>query len=221
MSKETTSLIRRVLYCPHCGNKAPQRLIHTQRYMERSWSVSTGEENQDRWSTFVAVCETCGHVLLYGNPGDQFNDDEFHFADLDFPKSGQLHRSVPNTIRAVYEEAARIREIAPNAFAVQVRRALEVLCEDRNAKGRLLNDKLKDLSEKGEIPKVLSDITDVLRLIGNIGAHGIGQSVHPLQAYAIDDFFKAVIEYVYVAPAKLQDFKNRMETSKKAEKKSD
>jgi hypothetical protein len=153
--------------------------------------------------------------------GDQLDDDNFQLAELEYPKDGRLNISVPQTIREVYFEAARIKELAPNAFAVQVRRALEALCEDRAAKGRTLADKLKDLSARAEIPPVLAEMTDVLRLIGNIGAHGIGESVHPLQANAIDEFFKAVIEYVYVAPAKLRAFKERMESSRKSETNGD
>jgi hypothetical protein len=213
--------IRRVLYCPHCGNRAPQRLIHRQRYLERSWYTATGEEDRDPWSTFVVVCETCGHILLYENLADLLEDDEFGKAELEYPKAGRLSAGVPKTICEVYDEAARIRETAPNAFAVQIRRALEALCEDRAAKGRSLAEKLKDLSAKAEIPPVLAEMTDVLRLIGNVGAHGIGESVHPLQASAIDEFFKAVIEYVYVAPAKLRAFKEKMKSSKKSKTKSD
>lgn len=212
------SEIRRVMYCPHCGNTAPQRLVHTQRYLEKSWSVADGSEDTDPWSTFVVVCETCGHILLYDNVADQSPDSEFHNCNLEFPKPAQLHTSVPEIIRQVYEEAARIRVIAPNAFAVQIRRALEALCEDRKAKGRNLAARLKTLSQNGEIPPVLAEVTDVLRLIGNIGAHGIGDSVHPLQVHAIDDFFKAVVEYVYVAPGRLKEFKNRMASFQKAKK---
>jgi hypothetical protein len=168
---------------------------------------------------FVVVCETCDHVLLYENMGDQLGNSEFESAELEYPKGGRLSIDVPQTIRGVYDEAARIKEIAPNAFAVQVRRALEALCEDRAAKGRSLAERLKELSTRAEIPPVLAEMTDVLRLIGNMGAHGIGETVHPLQANAIDEFFKAVIEYVYVAPAKLRAFKERMESSKKAETK--
>ena len=29
--------IRKVAYCPHCCNKAPQRLLHTQTYIRRIW----------------------------------------------------------------------------------------------------------------------------------------------------------------------------------------
>lgn len=50
--------------------------------------------------------------------------------------------------------------------------------------------------------------TDIIRLVGNVGAHASEENVHPLQVMALDDFFKAVVEYVYVSPAKIDEFKN-------------
>jgi len=189
--------------------------------MEKAWSVSDGSEDKHFWSTFVAVCETCGHVLVYDNPGDQFEEKEFHYCNLVYPKSGRLHHSVPETIRSVYEEAHRIKEIAPNAFAVQIRRALEAICEDRNAKKGNLQKRLEELSSKGEMPPVLSEASDALRLLGNIGAHGINDSVHPLQASAMDEFFRAIVEYVYVAPSRLAEFKERIHKYKQAKETGD
>lgn len=216
------SEVRRVAYCPHCGNRAPQRLVHRQQYLERAWSLTDGIEDEHPWSSFVAVCETCDHLLVYDNTGDQLEDGKFHLGDLVYPESGQLHRSVPGTIAEVYKEAYRIKTLAPNAFAVQLRRAIEALCEDRKAKRGNLQVRLKDLAEKGEIPPVLAEATDALRILGNIGAHGVGESIHPLQTFAINEFFRAVVEYVYVAPSKLREFKRELKRSvETAAKKND
>jgi len=212
--------IRKVSYCPHCGNRAPQRLIHIQKHFERSWSVSDGSESEPTpWSTFIAVCETCGHLLLYDNPGDVIGEKDFYKCSLVFPLEAKLHNAVPEKISKIYDEAHRIKEIAPNAFAVQIRRALEALCEDRGVDHGNLQQKIKELAAKGDVPPVLSEVSDALRLLGNIGAHGVDESVHPLLAYAVDDFFRAIVEYVYVAPSKLRDFKKQMNkyTKKKDE----
>lgn len=186
-----------------------------QQYLEKSWGVPDGEESETPWSTFVAVCETCGHVLLYENLGDQLDDADFHLADLEYPKSGLLPKSVPKDIASAYEEAYRIRSTAPNAFAVQIRRALEAVCADRGETTGNLAGKLNALSEKGEIPPVLAEASDILRLLGNIGAHGLSDAVHPLQAYALDDFFRVIIEYLYIAPSKIEGFKARMKDYEK------
>ena len=215
--------IRRVSFCPHCGNKAPQRLIHTQRFEERAWSSEDGSESDPvPWSSFVVVCETCDRVLVYDNIGDQLDDGEFHRGELEYPRSGKLDDAVPRDIRDVYEEAQRIKEIAPSAFAVQVRRCMEALCQDRGAHGRTLQKKLEDLAHKGEIPDVLAEASDAVREMGNVGAHGMGSgAVHPLLVNAMDELFRAVIEYVYVAPARLRDFHERTERYTKSAGKAD
>ena len=205
---------RSVAFCPHCGNNAPQQLIHRQHVSETAW-ILRDEEGRDEKSEldaiyFVATCETCQGILLYAAFDEYPDDHDFYRTNLLWPESGVSHESVPEKVSTIYEEAARIKSLAPNAFAVQIRRALEAVCEDRGAKKGVLAAMLKELSERGDIPPVLAEMTDVLRLLGNIGAHAADQSVRPSQVYALDEFFRAVIEYVYVAPSKLKDFRERL-----------
>jgi hypothetical protein len=199
----------RVAYCPHCGNTAPQHLIHTQRYLEALFK-STGEREKEdaSWSTFITACSTCGKVLLYDNPGDEAYN--FTTCELVYPKNAFLSIFIPEKIRAAYAEASRVREVSPTAFAVMIRRSLEIVCNDRGLSAGNLAKRIKILSDRGEIPPVLSQATDLLRLIGNIAAHGSEQSVHALQVRAIDDFFMAVIEYLYIAPRRISDFERRL-----------
>ena len=207
-----TSPIRNVSFCPHCSNRAPQRLcIHTTLHGEGMGIRNRRESEPAPWSTFVAVCETCGHVLLYDNPGDQIEEKEFHSGVLEFPNHG-LHHSVPSSIRAVYDEASRIRALAPNAFAVQIGRALEALCDDRSAEGETLDLQLRDLAKKHEIPIIFAELAHTLRLLRNKGAHSGNEGVHQLEAYQLDEFFRVLVEYVYVAPSKLAAFRKRIAT---------
>lgn len=204
--------IRRVAYCPHCGNRAPQRLLYRQCFQERTWSADGDEVDPVPWSTFVACCETCAHVLVYDNPADQLDGSDFAHGRLEYPRDDRLGVSIPARVAEIYMEAARIKQIAPNAFAVQIRRALEAVCENRNAKGSTLYERLRDLVAKGEMPPVLAKATDIMRLLGNIGAHSTSTSVHQLHVNAIDDFFRAVIEYLYVAPSKVKQFEVQLKT---------
>src|SRR5437763_16812744 len=104
MSKEITN----VAYCPHCGNTAPQRLIHTQRYFEKAWQAHSGKGMDDApWSAFVAACSTCGNVLVYDNPGDQTEEGRFSNCELVYPKAPFMPYSVPSNIAAAYLEAAK------------------------------------------------------------------------------------------------------------------
>jgi hypothetical protein len=49
----------------------------------------------------------------------------------------------------------------------------------------------------------------LIRLVGNAGAHASGIKITVPQVWAIDDFIIAIIEYLYVAPAKIEEFKKR------------
>jgi len=135
---------------------------------------------------------------------------------LAFPEIS-LDDSVPEHISKIYEEAIRIKNIAPNAFAVQIRKGLEAICKDRGTKKKYLTEQIKELAEKGEIPSNLVEASDVVRLIGNIGAHANNQEVHPMQAFAINDFFKMLIEYIYVSPDRMMQFKASLGKYKKSQ----
>ena len=103
------SEIRKVAYCPHCGNRAPQKLLHVQRYLEKGWSMRDASESENPWSSFIATCETCHNVLVYENFGDQLPEEKFHHGELVYPESGRLNVAVPSNIRRVYDEAYRIK----------------------------------------------------------------------------------------------------------------
>lgn len=218
MARNTAKGIRRVAYCPHCGNTAPQRLITRQPYFERAWTVGgPPDEKADLapWSSFVASCETCHQILVYDNPGDSFDAVEFTSGTLVYPKHDTLSKSVPEIIVKVYSEAVRIKQISPNAFAGQIRRALEALCKDRSAPGRTLQESLKHLADSGEIPPRLAEVSSLLRILGNMGVHAGTESVHPLHVNAIDEFFRAIVEYIYIAPAKLKQFEASLKLAPK------
>ena len=205
--------IRKISYCPNCGNVAPQKLIHTQHSTTLGWSRD-GESYEFDVTFFVASCETCNWVLVYRSMGDS-DPKYFTSADLDYPDSGQLHSSVPEPIRDLYSEAFRVRHSSANAFAVLVRKALEAICVDRGAGKGNLFENLRVLASRGDIPQKLSEVTDVLRLLGNIGAHAGEEQVRPWHVWTIDRFFRVIAEYIYVAPARLKEFNDSLSSLKK------
>jgi len=166
---------------------------------------------------FIAECETCHEILVYLAEAHIPDEKNFIDSSLIWPDPGFLGQGVPELIKAIYREATVIKNLAPNAFAVQIRRALEALCDDRGAKKGSLFERLNGLVENNEIPPVLSEMSDVIRLIGNIGAHASQQNVKPGHVKIIDEFFRAIIEYVYVAPQKIMKLKNQLKVLKENE----
>lgn len=194
---------RAIAFCAHCGNEVPQTLVSYYPTPKR-----------DKLFCLVS-CETCGQPLFYVGPYPERVSGSALMAggpslnlkskQLLWPPSNQLHPCVPQSVRECYEEAAQIKSRSPHGFANQIRRALEALCIDRNAKGNVLAQQLKDLGDKGEIPPKLTEMTDILRLLGNLGSHAAKDKVHPEFVPAIDEFFRAVVEYVYVAPHRVNE----------------
>lgn len=194
-----------VAYCPHCGNRAPQKL---------KGAHHKTEPEDERATYHLVACGTCGHALLYmfeptkyEGPKSLMPNFRLDGKELVWPEANGLHRSVPGSVRTCYEEAKAIKHVAPNAFANQIRRSLEALCKDRGANQRSLFKSLKELADKGEIPPVLSEMTDVIRLLGNIGSHAADEHVGARHVDVLDDFFMAVVEYVYVAPFRIDEIK--------------
>lgn len=201
---------RHVGFCPHCGNRCPQRIEFVHAYHE-SWYSEDGtvlphDEGPDS-EAIVCICETCNAVLLY----DGISQGETGvWPALAYPRDTQLDRAAPEPIRAIYNEAALVKRNAPNAFAMLIRKGIEAICDDRGAANGTLIVRLKVLSDKGEIPPVLAEVTDILRIVGNTAAHGALQSITSPMTWAIDDFFRTIVEYVYVAPSNLAEFKRKL-----------
>lgn len=189
---------RRLSFCPHCSNETQQELVYNQ---EKETPI--GYPKDTRSATFVTLCSTCQSILLYAinevlSP-DLPITDLFLQSSLVWPEIG-LKYSIPNQVEHIYTEALRIKHIAPNAFAVQIRRALEAVCVDQGAPSGPLYKKLKWLSDQNKIPYALAEMGEILRLLGNIGAHPDFLSVHPSLVSILDDFFQVITAHLYDDP---------------------
>jgi hypothetical protein len=209
--------IKNIRYCSHCGNTAPQRVSYERRYLA-DYTEENGEIIPLLWGhNFIAICGTCDRILLYADEEYSHEDDPQYNIIKSFVKSKQvwpqskisnLH-SLPKKILDIYEEALKIKLISPNAFVVQIRKALEAICIDQGLLGReTLHQKIKKLTENGRLPQLLSEVTDIIKVIGNAGAHALGFPIYKSHVSVIDDFFKIVLEYLYITPSKLLKFKN-------------
>jgi hypothetical protein len=196
-----------VLVCPSCGNRTPHKLVfqheHVGTWYSSDGSVTDGDDPTSIYTVFE--CATCHDISLYS----YLEPVGFESATLLYPKGDALHKSVPPQVVSNYSEAKRIQTISPNAFAMLMRRSLEALCDDRGAPPGVLAKRLEALVAKGEIPPVLAEITSVLRSLGNAGAHNTSQRVTVPMTWAMDEFFRALVEYVYVAPFRLVEFRKK------------
>ncbi|HWA28858.1 MAG TPA: DUF4145 domain-containing protein [Lacunisphaera sp.] len=127
---------------------------------------------------------------------------------LCYPDSGILDSSVPLAVRKNYIEAKSVQKKSPNAFALLVRRALEAICDDKGvASNKPLKQRLDSMAAQGIIPPTLAEVTGILRILGNAGAHNSPKDVTIPQTWRIEKLFRAIVEYVYIAPKMVADAK--------------
>lgn len=86
--------------------------------------------------------------------------------------------------------------------AIMVRRTIEEICEDKNANGNNLKEKIADLGSKIVIPKEFIEGMDELRLLGNDAAHieakiykDIGKTELDIAIKFAKELLKAVYQY--------------------------
>jgi hypothetical protein len=149
----------------------------------------------------ILVCPACYNVTFrkYFWHDLAIDPSEIQFEIL-YPLSKEKPLGLPGNIEKSLEAATKVRNVDANAYAVLIRRVLELLCIDRKASGKYLNDKLADLSKKGEMPDKLVGVAKNLRIFGNIGAHPTLGELSDAEVPILDNLCKAILEYVYTAP---------------------
>jgi len=131
-----------------------------------------------------------------------------------YPTSPKFPLGLPDAIQKAYEAALNVRPIDANAYGVLIRRLLEMVCEDRAAKGHSLNEKLGDLASRQEIPTKLVAVATKLRHFGNVAAHaGLGELTTE-EIPILDDLTCAILEYVYSAPHLVDQADKRLQALK-------
>lgn len=133
-----------------------------------------------------------------------------------YPFEKQVSPDLPEPIGKLYAEAVKVRLLSPSSCAVLVRRTLEAVCKDKNAVGRTLADQLRNLADAGKVPQPLVDIARQLKQLGNLGAHfDVNDNVTSEDVPLILDFVELLLEYLYVAPAKIQAVRDRLDNPRR------
>jgi uncharacterized protein DUF4145 len=206
-----------VLLCYHCANTVPLRRVGAYKGQQLFEHFDGQRFNEDFFYNLYQ-CPTCRGISVYGDFVKSPERKNFA-ARLIYPRGAHLlpepHKvasldCVPARIVKLYEEVWPLRHVAPNAFAGQIRRALEMICHEQKAQGKNLFQQLENLVALGTFPGYFAEITDLMRHVGNLGAHGGDEDVDFWDAELLDDFFRSVVEYVYIAPSKIQRLKKRI-----------
>jgi hypothetical protein len=184
--------------CGHCQNKVRMEIVtehsEVQSHEEQDFQWDAG------WVYQVAKCPACSGITFrrYGYH-DALDPGDYEFQCL-FPHGGKPLRGLPPRIHAGFEAAQRVRNIDANAYGVLLGRVLDAVCVDRQASGATLDQRLKSLADKGEIPSKLVKVAAGIRKLRNIGAHADLGELTESDLPVLDELTRAILEYVYTAP---------------------
>lgn|GEM_PF-1711754 len=194
-------LLQLVRVCNHCGNHTTQKMLY--------WCRFGPVNNQIEFR--LVQCESCEEMSLY----KVFDLDADIFGAVLYPCSKELSMAVPEKIRHAYNKAIHIFKLDPESFCVRIRGALELVCKDKGIKGKNLEAKVKEMANVGLVPSLLAQMAESIRSLGSIGAHKPNIKLTQKDAEVMNDFFNAILEYVYIAPDKVESFKKHLKEIKK------
>lgn len=216
-------------YCPHCNNNSVQNYLMHYVYDENQGSRWDGEieTNENPASYLVLSCQTCEQLLLYhiyltndeledfitfSKSGDRvrmdWDEEEVEREiELIFPSLYEdIHSYVPKSVRKSYLKALKSYR-SPEAFVLEIGKALEVICQERGATGGNLHQKIERLSKIAELPDPIKSIALKLKDARNFAAHENGK-IKPDLVPIVRNLFRVLLNHIYVLPLQQHEFDN-------------
>lgn len=187
------------LRCYHCGNIVPMKLVGREI---SSWDEGDDYLGVEEWSFYM--CPTCKEPTLICWYWQQKNREIV--SDLGrsiaYPDNFFDAENVPEKVRRAFMAAAATKSVDTAVSLIAWRRVLELICKDLSAEGKTLNDKILDLSSKNIFPKTLEDASNLIRILGNNGAHDNPEGIN---IYNVESLVRHIVNYVYILPQKIRD----------------
>lgn len=199
--------------CPHCTKPAVIAVLET--WIEHRWQYRDRE-----WTT--ARCQSCLGPLLFERLADVADGQMYPWDPrvLVYPtQGGELSQAVPDTLRQTFTEAVKCMQAGCyTASVIMGRRLVEGLANLNGAQGRTLAAKLAHLKSKGILDARLLEWSDLIKNVGNDGAHETNSAVSRQDAQEVLRFVEALVDYHYTYRAQYDAFVERREASKAAAK---
>lgn len=199
--------------CGRCEKKSDQQVVAKYVHTVVHEDEDDGYYSEQQYPLRLSLCSLCDTV----NYTVEFDDGEIRVL---YPTAPKQLNGLPDEVAKAYKAARAVRLVDPNAFAVLLGRVLDLVCLNRNAKGESLNDQLRDLASKGEIPGRLADMAHQLRLLRNIGAHASVGELTSTEVPILDDLCVAILDYVYTSPNRIAQVEQRIQKLKNRKNKS-
>lgn len=189
--------LSKLISCRHCGNISKMEIIGSVNDQHNFFDSECGLVIDYIEIYSVLKCPACEkiNIISYVWHDGIENEDQISY-DFLFPYKSNYPIGLPEKILKAYKAAEKVKTIDVNAYAILMRKLLELVCIDRKANGTSLDKMIADLAIKNEIPEKLVKVANELRHFGNIGAHAREGELSEKEIPIVDALCTAILEYV-------------------------
>ena len=205
-----------IIKCFHCGNETLM-----QKKGEYSWGSRDIEfsEFDFLYQYELFVCPVCHRVTLRQTYSDEtmvnyYGNDRMEYYDstsILYPENSIEEPSVPKKVKEAYEAALKTKGIDKYICLMALRRTLELILKDKGATKWGLKDKIEEIAQKGLLPDALKEASSLAKELGDTAAHDKDLEIELYDVEAMAEFIGFIIEYLYVVPSKITDYKIRFD----------
>lgn len=184
--------------CPHCGAYSAQFWYDLRPENDAAAGAWLRTKSYDGiGSIAVSECLLCHKYALWIGESMFLPDTSI------LP---QPNADMPEDVKELYREAARVFHISPRSSAALLRVALQRLTIDLGERGQRLNDDIGSLVKKG-LPSIVQEALDDIRGIGNEAAHpaSIDFNETPDKAAALFTILNLIVQHMITIPASVRD----------------
>lgn len=207
--------------CFHCGNTGILNYIGQTRWNDEDIIFSSNGDvihkavmEHEDWYLFE--CPVCHRPVVIRQ--DTIDFAEYSYEPVSaFPSYLISTDGIPEEIHSAFEAAIRTKGIDSAICLLSLRRVLEMICKEKGAIGRDLEDKIENLISTGILSSSFSDACWVIRQLGNSAAHADKERIYTYQVEQTIEFVSTIINYLYSMPVRVAKMKSEIE-KKKVEK---
>lgn len=207
--------------CPYCN---------TAIYLE--WDGDLVEDRNKRSEGYeinYEFCPNCGKLIIQLEHGRIYKNKDGYseLGSIDreqiiypfFPNGKTLSKHIPEKYVKLYRESEQVNSISPRASATLSRYMLQmILHEEMHISKRNLEDELKELESKSNVPSSLVTMLQVMRRVANFGAHPKKSTnsneiidVENGESDVMLELLVELFDYIFVKPKKQEEFLKRVE----------
>lgn len=208
--------------CWSCGTKSHHTLVNVN-------AVTLKDMGDTRFAYGLLVCDECKSpsiavhsgtlTMSTSGAGHLMSTDKAPVMWIPARAEGKEFPHVPEAIAAAADEAHRCQSIgAHRAAALLARSVVEATAKERGVTVRDLKPKIDKMHEDGLLSEHLRDTAHEIRFIGNEMAHGdfvSGESIPEDEAEDVLHFMDEMLNTIYQAPARLDEYR-RSRSERKA-----